>query len=90
MGQWTRQSFVHVNAVDLPKVLNTRIAAAVFGEQADLHTDMKRLQAEEQSFQAFCSFTLSTRAAEWHFRLLLYISTAITYSRLEMLHLVNN
>lgn len=66
--------WVHVNAVDLQntrilKVLNTRTAATLFEERADLHTDMKRLQAEEHSFQAFCSFTLSNRAAEWHFRL---------------------
>lgn len=52
--------WVHVNAVNLQdtrflKVLNTRIAATLFGERADLHTDMKRLH----SFQALCSFTLS-------------------------------
>lgn len=87
--------WVHVNAVDLQdtrflKVLRTRIAAALFGEGTDLDTDMKRLQAGEHSFQAFSSFTLSDRAAQWHFRLVLYISILITYSRLEMLHLVND
>lgn len=87
--------WVHVNAVDLQdrqclKVLNTTIGAALFGERADLHTDMKQLQAEEHSFQAFCSFTLRSKAAEWHFKLILYISTTIMYSRLVMVHLVND